>query len=48
MPSSAAERTQLLDKMKDNLAVFESSWVNNLMIVFNTKRKPFDEACARR
>src|SRR5215468_8478620 len=37
-----SERTQLLDKMKDSLAVFESSWVNNLMIVFNTKRKPFD------
>ena len=31
----------LLDKMKDNLTVFEGTWVNNVMIVFNTTRKPF-------
>src|SRR5262249_34402730 len=27
--------------------VFESSWVNNLIIVFNTKRKPFDDVRVR-
>jgi peptide/nickel transport system substrate-binding protein len=42
-----SEKTQLLDKMKDNLAVFEGTWVNNLMIVFNTTRKPFDEVRVR-
>ena len=42
-----SERTQLLEKMKDNLAVFEGTWVNNLMVVFNTKRKPFDDVRVR-
>jgi peptide/nickel transport system substrate-binding protein len=42
-----SEKAQLLDKMKDNLAVFEGSWVNNLMIVFNTTRKPFDDVRVR-
>jgi peptide/nickel transport system substrate-binding protein len=42
-----SEKAQLLDKMKENLAVFESSWVNNLIIVFNTKRKPFDDVRVR-
>jgi peptide/nickel transport system substrate-binding protein len=42
-----SERTQLLDKMKDNLAVFEGTWVNNLMLVFNTTRKPFDDIKVR-
>jgi peptide/nickel transport system substrate-binding protein len=42
-----AEKTQLLEKMKDNLAGFEGTWVNNLMIVFNTTRKPFDDVRVR-
>jgi len=42
-----SEKAQLLDKMKDNLAVFEGTWVNNLMIVFNTTRKPFDDVRVR-
>jgi peptide/nickel transport system substrate-binding protein len=42
-----SEKAQLLDKMKDNLAVFEGTWVNNLMIVFNTTRKPFDDIRVR-
>ena len=41
------EKAQLLDKMKDNLSVFEGTWVNNLMIVFNTTRKPFDDMRVR-
>jgi peptide/nickel transport system substrate-binding protein len=41
------EKAQLLDKMKDNLSVFEGTWVNNLMIVFNTTRKPFDDVRVR-
>lgn len=42
-----SERGQLLDKMKDNLTVFEGTWVNNLMLVFNTTRKPFDDIRVR-
>jgi peptide/nickel transport system substrate-binding protein len=42
-----SEKTQLLDKMKDNLAVYEGTWVNDLMIVFNTTRKPFDDIKVR-
>jgi peptide/nickel transport system substrate-binding protein len=41
------EKAQLLDKMKDNLSVFEGTWVNNLMLVFNTTRKPFDDVRVR-
>jgi peptide/nickel transport system substrate-binding protein len=42
-----SERAQLLDKMKDNLSVYEGTWVNNLMLVFNTTRKPFDDIKVR-
>ena len=42
-----SEKAQLLDKMKDNLVVFEGTWVTNLMIVFNTTRKPFDDIRVR-
>ena len=42
-----SEKGQLLEKMKDNLAVFEGTWVNNLMVVFNTTRKPFDDVRVR-
>ena len=42
-----SEKAQLLDKMKDNLSVFEGTWVNNLMVVFNTTRKPFDDIRVR-
>jgi len=41
------EKAQLLDKMKDNLSVFEGTWVNNLMVIFNTTRKPFDDVRVR-
>lgn len=42
-----AEQKQLLDKAKDNLQSFEGTWVNNLMLVFNTTRKPFDDIRVR-
>ncbi len=42
-----SEKAQLLDKMKDNLSVYEGTWVNDLMIVFNTTRKPFDDIKVR-
>jgi peptide/nickel transport system substrate-binding protein len=43
-----SEKAQLLDKMSGNLTVFEGPWVSNLMIVFNTTRKPFDDVRVRR
>jgi peptide/nickel transport system substrate-binding protein len=33
--------------MKDDLAAYEGTWVNNLMLVFNTTRKPFDDIRVR-
>jgi peptide/nickel transport system substrate-binding protein len=41
------EKAQLLERMKDDLAVHEGTWVNNLMLVFNTTRKPFDDIRVR-
>jgi peptide/nickel transport system substrate-binding protein len=41
------EKAQLLDRMKDDLQVYEDSWVTNLMLVFNTTRKPFDDVRVR-
>ena len=42
-----SEKAQLLDKMKDNVSVYEGSWVINLLIVFNTTHKPFDDVRVR-
>jgi peptide/nickel transport system substrate-binding protein len=42
-----SEKAQLLEQAKDKLAVFEGTWVNNLMLVFNTTRKPFDDIRVR-
>ena len=41
------EKGQLLDKAKDRLDLYEGTWVNNLMLVFNTTRKPFDDVRVR-
>ena len=41
------EKQQLFDKMKDSLSVSEGKWVSNLMLVFNTTRKPFDDLRVR-
>jgi peptide/nickel transport system substrate-binding protein len=42
-----SERDQLLDKMRHNLRVFEGSWVSNLILIFNTRRRPFDDVRVR-
>ena len=42
-----SERDQLMGKMKDQLSLNEGPWVGSLMIVFNTKRKPFDDIRVR-
>jgi peptide/nickel transport system substrate-binding protein len=41
------ERDQLMAKMKDQLTLNEGPWVGSLMVVFNTKRKPFDNVKVR-
>jgi Bacterial extracellular solute-binding proteins, family 5 Middle/Caspase domain len=41
------EKAQLLATMKDTATLYEGPWVNNLTIIFNTKRKPFDEIRVR-
>ena len=41
------EKAQLLEKAKDRMELYEGTWVNNLMLVFNTTRKPFDDVRVR-
>jgi peptide/nickel transport system substrate-binding protein len=41
------EKQQLLERMRDKVTLFEGGWVSNLLIVFNTTRKPFDDVRVR-
>ena len=43
-----AERDELQAKMGDRIDVAESPWLINLLLVFNTKRPPFDDERVRR
>ncbi len=45
---SPAERDRLVQAMGDKLRIEESSWTLNLLIVFNTEKKPFDDMRVRR
>lgn len=45
---SPAERDRLIQAMGDKIRIEESSWTLNLVVVFNTERKPFDDARVRR
>ena len=42
------ERDALLKTMDDRVSVSESPWLIDLLLVFNTKQKPFDDARVRR
>jgi len=42
-----AERDRLLQAMSDKIRIEESSWTLNLLVVFNTERKPFDDVRVR-
>jgi peptide/nickel transport system substrate-binding protein len=43
-----AERDRLVQAMGDKIRIEESSWTLNLLVVFNTTKKPFDDVRVRR
>lgn len=45
---SAADRDRLKQSMGDKIRIEESSWTLNLLVVFNTKKKPFDDVRVRK
>ncbi|MEA2938326.1 MAG: peptide/nickel transport system substrate-binding protein [Alphaproteobacteria bacterium] len=45
---SPAERDRLVQAMGDKIRIEESSWTLNLLVVFNTEKKPFDDVRVRR
>jgi peptide/nickel transport system substrate-binding protein len=45
---SPAERDRLVKAMGDKIRIEESSWTLNLLIVFNVKKKPFDDVRVRK
>lgn len=44
---SPAERDRLVQAMGDKIRIEESSWTLNLLVVFNTTKKPFDDVRVR-
>jgi len=42
------QRDELVETLNDRIAISESPWLSELLVVFNTKRKPFDDARVRR
>ena len=45
---SPKERDQLVAAMKEKVTVQEGPWTTNLLIAFNTQKKPFDDIRVRR
>jgi peptide/nickel transport system substrate-binding protein len=45
---SPAERDRIVQAMGDKIRVEESSWTLNLVVAFNTEKKPFDDVRVRR
>ena len=43
-----AERDRLVQAMGDRIRIEESSWTLNLLVAFNTEKKPFDDVRVRR
>ena len=44
---SPAERDRLVQAMGDKIRIEESSWTLNLLVCFNTEKKPFDDVRVR-
>jgi peptide/nickel transport system substrate-binding protein len=42
------QRDELVESLGDRVEVSESPWLSELLVVFNTKRPPFDDARVRR
>jgi peptide/nickel transport system substrate-binding protein len=42
------QRDDLVETLGDRIDISESPWLSNLLVVFNTKRPPFDDARVRR
>jgi len=42
------QRDDLAEALGDRIQTSESPWLSNLLVVFNTKRQPFDDARVRR
>src|SRR5437868_10454074 len=42
------QRDELAETLGDRITTTESPWLSNLLVVFNTGRKPFDDARVRR
>ena len=45
---SPAERDRMVQAMGDKIRVEESSWTLNLLVAFNTEKKPFDDVRVRK
>ena len=45
---TTADRDRLVGALGNKITVQESPWLNSLLITFNTKKKPFDDARVRR
>jgi peptide/nickel transport system substrate-binding protein len=45
---SPPQRDELVAALGDRVSVSESPWLSDLLVVFNVKRKPFDDARVRR
>jgi len=45
---SPAERDRLVQAMGDKIRIQESSWTLNLLVAFNTEKKPFDDVRVRK
>src|SRR5260221_10868481 len=42
------QRDHLVEVLGDRITTTESPWLSNLLVVFNTSRKPFDDSRVRR